>query len=232
MKSQPGKVSAWAERLASVEAAAITGIAFSLLYVLSLQLIRSGLPAWDASPAEVEAVLLDDSRRRSVLLGYSLTPFTAASFLWFIAVIRRRIPVEEGFVSTVFVAGGTVFVALYLVGTSMVGAPYYVNAQLGASLLGGPALETVRAIGYGVIFVQAIRVQVLIILSASTLGRRSGVMPRWLVAAGYLVGAAQVVNATLFEPLVIWFPLWVLTASAFMLLRRDRLGAAEASTSA
>jgi hypothetical protein len=216
-----------AERVSSVEAAGITGIAFAVLYVLSLRLITSGLPAWDAGTAEVESALADPGRRRSVLVGYSLTPFAAASFLWFVAVIRRRIPAQESFVSTVFVAGSTVFVALYLVGTSMVGAPYYVNAELGATLISAPALETVRAVGYGLVFVQAIRVQVLVILSASTLGRRSHVMPRWLVAVGYLIGIIQVVNATLFEPLVLWFPLWVLTASVFVLLRRGRLAPRE-----
>jgi len=209
----------WRQRLVSLEAAAATGIGFAVLFVASVVLMRVGLPDWDASEAEIESALQDQDAQRTVLLGYSLSPFAAIAFLWFVAVLRRRIPAQDRFVSTVFVSGGSVFVTLYLVAASLLGAPAYVQLAQGTAPLDDAFLLGLQSVAYGLMFVIGTRIQVLVVLSATAMGRYFGVFPRWLVVLGYLVALIQVVNVALFDLMVFAFPVWVVAVSVVLLVK-------------
>ncbi len=223
--SQPAaradRAARWREQLVSIEAAAVSGLLFSGLYVASVTVIRRALPPPGATSAEAAAVIADPQTHEAMRFGYALVPFAAVSFFWFMAVLRRRMPVEDQFASTVFVAGGTSFAVLYLVAASLVAAPFASTAS-GAGLPAVETLASLRSIANGLVFVLAIRLQTLVILSSNSVARKYGLFPRWLLWAGTAIAVVQVVNVALFEPLALTFPIWVGLISATLLVRRRR----------
>ena len=56
-------------------------------------------------------------------------------------------------------------------------------------------------------------------LVTSTIGLRTGFLPRWLIVAGYLGGLVFLLSVTYVESLVLIFPAWV-TAVSVVILRR------------
>lgn len=74
----------------SIEAAAIAGIAYAVLTVLAM--IRlSRFSRLDLGDEEL-AQWFDDGRHQAWLIGaLSLASVAAIAFLWFVAVIRRRL---------------------------------------------------------------------------------------------------------------------------------------------
>ena len=76
-------------QLKTPKAAAIAGIAFSLLsllLLLILWLLRTSIPA---DPLEPGAWLATDTR--AVTVALNLVPFAGVAFLWFIGVLRDRL---------------------------------------------------------------------------------------------------------------------------------------------
>jgi len=213
----------WRRRLTSVEAAALSGVLFAAFYLASLLLGRQGVVGFDEAPSEVAARIAAAEGRDEMLAGYVLASFAAIAFIWFVAVLRRRIPADERFVTTVFVAGSTIFIALYLAAMSVVAGPHYVESQEDVSFLQPETLMSLQSVTYGLLFVVAPRIQVLVIISATAIGRRHEVFPGWLVLVSYLIAAIQLVNFTLFEPLLLLFPLWVATVGLVLMRGRARL---------
>ena len=88
--------------LKTPRAAGIAGIVFSILFIVSLVLIRISVPA---NPQEAGAWLSDG--QKTVSLALHLLPFAGIAFLWFIGVLRDRIgPYEDRFFATVFLGSG------------------------------------------------------------------------------------------------------------------------------
>lgn len=211
---------AWRERAVSLEAVAVTGVLFAVLFVASVTLMQAGLPDLGMSLAEFEDTYNDPNARRLVMIGYALAPFAAVTFLWFVGVVRRRIPPEDQFVATVFVLSSAVFVALFLVAASLVGGPFYLQPRGEDFVIDASTLMAMQTAAYGLVFVIGIRVQVLIVLTATAAGRIHHTIPRWLIITGYTVAVVQTVNVSFFQPLVLTFPLWVVAVSLTMLVRR------------
>ena len=84
--------------LKTPRAAAIAGIAFSLLLFLILWLLRTSIPA---DPLEPGAWLATDTKAITVALN--LVPFAGIAFLWFIGVLRDRLgQLEDAFLPPCF----------------------------------------------------------------------------------------------------------------------------------
>src|SRR5258705_11602089 len=92
-------------QLKTPKAAAIAGIAFSLLLLLILWLLRTSIPA---DPLEPGAWLATDTRAITVALN--LVPFAGVAFIWFIGVLRDRLrhALDRRFSHRVF--GGAFFI--------------------------------------------------------------------------------------------------------------------------
>src|SRR5215208_502685 len=105
-------------QLKTPKAAAIAGIAFSLLLLLILWLLRTSIPA---DPPEPGAWLATDTR--AVTVALNLVPFAGIAFLWFIGVLRDRLAqLEDRFFATVFFGSGLLFLATLFVAATIVGA--------------------------------------------------------------------------------------------------------------
>ncbi len=90
------------QRFESIEAAAIAGLAFAGLAFVASTLL-SARPGASASAGEISAWYGNADNRVSIVTALVLTTFAAIAFLWFIAVIRRRVGErEDQFFATVF----------------------------------------------------------------------------------------------------------------------------------
>ena len=88
--------------LKTPRAAAIAGIVFSILLIISLVLIRISVPA---DPQEAGTWLSGGGK--TISLALNLLPFAGIAFLWFVGVLRDRIgSYEDRFFATVFLCSG------------------------------------------------------------------------------------------------------------------------------
>src|SRR5262249_15002034 len=141
-------------QLKTPRAAAIAGIAFSVLLIVILAMLRSAVPA---DPLESGAWLVTDSNRAAVALN--LIPFAGVAFLWFIGVLRARLGHQEDrFFATVFLGSGLLFLAMLFVSATIIGALVLVYNSLPASnFFNSPAFHLVRAIAFIVMNVYAVK---------------------------------------------------------------------------
>jgi hypothetical protein len=54
-------------------------------------------------------------------------------------------------------------------------------------------------------------------LVSSTIGRRTGFLPRWFIALGVLGALTMLLSVSFFEPLALVFPAWVAIVSVLLL---------------
>ncbi len=154
------------------------------------------------------------------------TPRAAGiAFLWFIGVVRDRLGEhEDRFFSTVTLGSGLLFVAMVFASTAIAGG----LLATASAELAEDAERGLAAFGRGVIFqisnVYALRMGGVFMLSLGTVWLRTGLMPRWLVVATYLLalGMLVIVNLSLWVTLI--FPAWVLVVSFHVLFRPSSAG--------
>jgi hypothetical protein len=207
------------------QAAGIAGIVFSVLLGAAIVLIGVSVPT---DPAAAETWLTDPSKREVVTLALNLVPFAGIAFLWFIGVIRDRLGQhEDRLFATVFLGSGLLFVGML-----------FVAAAVAAGLLGDPAIESGEApsaevwgLGRRITFT-VLQVYSIRILSTTAIGRRTRIIPKWLVAAGIAAGVLLLVGSSLSTWVNLVLPLWVLIVSVFILVNSAdaELGAPDAST--
>ncbi len=77
----------------------------------------------------------------------------------------------------------------------------------------------VWGVGIAVLLGVVPKIQALFVFSTSTLGLRTGILPRWLIALSVIVGVGLLINIALFTTSVYIFPAWVLAVSLVLLIR-------------
>ncbi len=111
--------------LSSVEAAALAGLGAAVLLTLSVYLLGRQ-PGVGGSAEDLEWYG-DSGNRFTVFLGLNLAPFGVVAFLWFMAVIRRRLGErEDQFFATVFFGSGIAFGLLAITAAVCAAAPTFV----------------------------------------------------------------------------------------------------------
>jgi len=208
------------ERVRSVEAAAVAGIVFVILYSAALVLLFRQ-PDPTASNGEIAEWYADSTNRRSVILGLNLAIFSGIAFLWFIGVIRRRVgDREDRFFATVFLGSGFLFIGSMLVGSTALASGALAHEFLDGQLLDGADLAVTGGLGGGMLLVVVPRVQGVFVISTSTLSARTEAIPQWLTVFGYLIALVMMVVPIMLEPLGFAFPIWVAVTSVVLLVRR------------
>jgi hypothetical protein len=193
--------------------AAIAGIAFGVLLLLAMTMLRIAL-----AEDSLQALRADGQRRALIQLSLNLVPFAGIAFLWFIGVVREQLgEVEDRLFSTVFLGSGLLFLAMLFVGTVTSAtlmemlASQHVNAEI---------FVYGRSNTHGLMSVYAMRMAAVFTLSVSTLGLRTAGLPRWLSFLGYLVALILLVAAGEHRWTQLVFPAWVLLVSVVILLTR------------
>jgi hypothetical protein len=214
-----------ARAIRTPRAAALAGIAFSLLFALALVLVRTAVPA---DPDDAEQWLSDGSRHDAVLLGLGLVPFAGIAFLWFIGVVRDRVgEAEDRFFATAFLGGGLLFVGMLFVASAVAGGLIVAAETNADTILESGAWEFGRETTYELMVVYALRMAAVWTLAICTILLRTRLAPRWLVASGYAIAIVLLLTAGSFAWVELLFPAWVMALSLHVLVTSFR-GRAEA----
>jgi len=209
-----------ARAIRTPRAAALAGIAFSVLFTAALVLVRSAVPA---DPADAGQWLTDSSRRDAVMLALGLVPFAGIAFLWFIGVIRDRVgAAEDRFFATVFLGSGLLFVGMLFVASSVAAGLVAASGDHADSLLSSGAWAVGRSATHELIVVYAMRMAAVFTLAASTILMRTRVAPRWLVVSGYAIAVLLLITVGHFAWIELVFPAWVLVLSVYVLVTSFR----------
>jgi hypothetical protein len=215
--AQPGPV---ARAMRTPRAAALAGIAFSVLFAVALALVRSAVPA---DPGDAEEWLSDGSRRDAVKLGLALVPFAGIAFLWFVGVVRDRVgEAEDRFFATAFLGSGLLFVAMLFTASAVAGGLIVAAEKNADTILASGAWEFGRETTYELMVVYATRMAAVFTLAISTILLRTRLAPRWLVASGYAIAVVLLLTAGSFAWVELLFPAWVMALSLHVLVTSFR----------
>jgi hypothetical protein len=190
----------------------VAGLLFSALITTSLGLMRLD-PLSESAGTAGGPVHISDTW----LVALYLIPFAGIAFLWFIAVLRRRIGRgEDQFFATAFLGSGLLFIAmLFAAGAAATAA--VAAAQSGDERGVDPAFLFGRSLASALFYVFTIKMAAVFMLVSSTIGRRTGFLPRWFVIVGTIGAVVMLLSVGFFEPLALIFPAWVAVVSILIL---------------
>ena len=204
----------------SIEAAAFAGLVFAVTSSVSLTILTSA-PDPTTPDAEITAWYADTTNRDSTTIGLYLAVIAAISFLWFIAVIRRRVgDREDRFFATVFLGSGILLTGVMLIGSAVI-ASAAITADIGQGQILDPMiLMALNGIGTTLLLVVLLRLQAVFIMATSTLTLRTRALNRWLSYLGYGIALIIFVMPIVREPIGLAFPIWVGILSAALITRK------------
>jgi hypothetical protein len=212
-------------RLETPRAAVVAGLVFSLLFVTSMLLIRERPPP-GSSAKKIADFYLQQDTGRVTLVGLFLVPFAGIAFVWFIAAIRSHLGErEDRFFATVFLGSGLLFAGMLFAASASAGALIAAVKLQGQPPPDANTFLLARALGFAFLFIFAVRAAAIFMLVASTIGLRTGFLPRWLIFAGYAAGLVFLLVVTYVEWLILLLPAWVIAVS-LVILRARRSGPA------
>lgn len=181
------------------------GLAFAVLFVVG------AVPATDtwsdnATDQEVIDWYASGSNRIGQLVGFYLATAAGLAFLVFSVGLSQLLP--RASISRLFRALSQLFVTFMMAGMTAIAT---VSASV--EIPGLPEVEdaallrTIESLGFGLILVGGLAAAGAAVAVASFGLRGTGVLPSWLVVAGYVSGAVLLVGGVLFLPavlLVLW----------------------------
>jgi hypothetical protein len=199
-------------------AAAIAGLLFSLLMIISLGIIRSALPDAPAEQGSVNARF-----GHEITLALHLVPFAGLAFLWFVGVLRNRMgAAEDQFFGTVFLGSGLLFVACLFAATAVAAA------VLGSSHA-GPGEQVsrevyyfARQVGYAFLNIFGIRMAGVFIFSTCIISLRTRIFPRWIAFSGFACGLALLLVISNWLWIAMLFPVWTILVSVHILVAQRK----------
>jgi hypothetical protein len=201
-------------RMTTPRAAAIAGILFSILLIVSLALVRISVPA---NPQDAGIWL--SSNWKNVSLALNLLPFAGIAFLWFIGVVRDRLGQhEDRFFATVFLGSGLLFLAMLFTSAAVAGGVISMYGVAPGQLIDSGLYNFGRVITYEIMNVYTMRMAGVFMITTCTLSLRTGIFPRWMAYLGLVLALFLLLTTGSFYwgPLV--FPLFVLLISVYILL--------------
>jgi hypothetical protein len=204
-------------RTAAMRAAAM-GMVHSILFLAALGLM-STVPGPASPNAEIVEFYSSENRRRVVLVGLYLMPLAGVAFMWFIVSLRTWIsansPRENILYSNMQLVSGIIFTALFFASaaaTSITAA----SVQYSDSGIDPVVARQFPEYGNALLLVFAIRMAAIFVFSTTAIGRSTGILPRWFLWVGYVVGIFLLLSVTFSWWLVLVFPSWVLVLSGLL----------------
>lgn len=210
------------EQFRSIESAAIAGVVYAVLTLVALTLLRR-LPDLTLSDDAIASWFNDTANRSMLVVALNLVSIASVAFLWFVAVIRRRIGErEDRFFATVFLGSAILYLVTYIAGAVALAAPAVAASVYDGATVDQDTATLTIGTANAMLLIIGPRMQALFMLSTSTLVLRTGVMPRWLAYIGYATGILLFLFPLVSQPLGIVFPLWVLVVSITIGLTRPQ----------
>lgn len=209
----------------------LTGILFAALFVVSLVLIYT-TPRLSASDEEITAFYAGSSTLL-VTVGLNLVPLAGIAFLWHAhatrLLIRSFTPSPSAVPYGLQLVSGVLFVVLVFAGMASAGSVALLKDLTDAPLPSTDFIRGVLAVGYGMVFVYAIRGAGMYALTTTTLLRQIGIMPTWLGVVSYLLAIFLLVNTTLHPVVVLLLPTWIVIVALVVFIRAGRVAEPAAS---
>jgi hypothetical protein len=211
--------------------AAVSGLVFVVLFVVALVLVHR-TPALGDPDAVYSAFYANGGDQILVAIGLYLVPFAGIAFLWHMTAIRNVLdsftPAPSTMAHGLNLLAGVIFVTLMFAGTAAVGAVAF-GVYFGHAPVEDPATaRALTGVGYGLVFVFAVRGAGMFAITTTTLLRNAGVLPRIPAVVAYLFAAFLLFAVTNNPVAVLVFPAWVVLISVF-LLRHSRRRTAPAA---
>jgi hypothetical protein len=212
----------------------VLGLLFSALFVLALVLVDRS-PGLAVPDADYAAFYTAGGARTLVTVGTSLVPFAGIAFLWHLTtlrlLVRAHTPEPSAIPDGLQLLSGMMFVVLLFVGVGAAGATALLMDLTNVPLPSVGIARSLSGLGYGMVFVYAIRGAGMYVITTTTLLRRAGLLPRWAALLAYVM-AAVLLLATTFNPAVVLvFPAWVVLVSVVVLAGARRGEPHSATTS-
>lgn len=200
--------------LRTPRAAAVAGIVFSLLMMLTFALVWSAIPADPLEPGAWLATSLD-----RVSLALSVMPFAGVAFLWFIGVVRDRLGVrEDRFFASVFLGSGLLFLGLMFIAAAITGAIITTYTIMPGELVKSASFPIARSFAFIIVNFYAIKMAAVFMVMTSTLALRTNFIAQWLAILGYVLAACLLIGSQWLYWAFAMFPLWVLVLSIYILV--------------
>ena len=207
-------------RAEAPRAAGIAGLVFAALMTASLVMLRRH-PGTNSTAEEIAKWYLADNERRVSLVGLYLVPFAGIAFLWFSAAIRHNLRAfHDRFFDTVLLGTALLFVAMLFAAGAAAGSLFAVVEFRGAPAPTPDAVGIARGLAYTFFYVDALRAAAVFMIVTSTVGLRSGVLPRWLTVSGIVLAIVMLVSVSFIALIPLLFPAWVAVLSIRILRRR------------
>jgi len=201
-------------------AAAVAGIIFTVLFTISMVLMRLAIPE-ELSGSNTATWLQGNTT--TITLALTLVPFAGIAFLWFMGVVRDRLgKMEDQFFSTVFSGSGLLFLAMIFASAAIAGGILSSYAIEPNTLAKSGVLIFGRAMMYTIMKVYAVRMAGVFMVALATLWMRTGVMPRVFVFLSYALALVLLVSSDITSWLILVFPAWVFVISVFILVESLR----------
>ena len=193
-------------------AAAVAGIAFSVLLTAAFVLVRLAVPR---DPEEAGSWLSEGGKRDAVIVALNLLPFAGIAFLWFIGVVRDRIgDSEDRLFATVFLGSGLLFIAMLFATGAIAGGLVLTASERPAAGVWSFGRRTI----YTLFTVYSMRMAAVFTISTTTIATRLRIAPRWLTVVGLATGAILLTTAGTVPWIELVFPTWVLVFSVHILV--------------
>lgn len=204
-------------RLRAPKAAAIAGIIFAILLITSMVLLLIALPE---NPRDSIAWL--STNRHNLLLALNLIPFAGIAFLWFMGVVRDYLgDKEDQFFATVFFGSGLLFLAILFITTALTGTMILLSETQPDLLITSGIYNLSWILSRNLMYVYAIKMAGVFMISTSSLFIRTRVLPRWMTLLGYLLAAIMIFRIRQIDRVgwvFLGFPLWIFLVSIYILI--------------
>jgi hypothetical protein len=205
----------------------ISGILFAGLFVVAIVFVHS-TPTLSASDAEITAYYASGSTLL-VSVGLYLIPFAGIAFLWHAhctrLLIESRTPSPSAIPYGLQLVSGVLFVVLLFAGTASAGAVALLKDLTTAPLPSADFVRGMLAVGYGMVFVYALRGAGMYALTTTTLLRNTKIMPTWLAVLSYLLAAFLLLSTVMHPVAMLVFPSWIVIMSVVVFIRAGRVAA-------
>jgi hypothetical protein len=203
----------------------ISGVLFAALFVVAVVLVGS-TPNLSASDADITAYYASNSTLLATV-GLYLIPFAGIVFLWHAHCTRLLIETRTVAPSAIpyglQLVSGVLFVVLLFAGTASAGAVALLKDLTSAPLPSADFVRGMLAVGYGMVFVYALRGAGMYALTTTTLLRQAGIMPKWVGLISYLLAAFLLLSTVMHPVAMLIFPTWVVIASLVIFIRAGRV---------
>jgi hypothetical protein len=154
--------------------------------------------------------------------------FAGIAFIWFVVAPRmwvdgtaRRVNI---LLSNIQLVSGIVYVALFFAAaasTSVLAA----SVEFSDGDIDPIVAQQFPQFGNTLVLVFALRMAAMFVLTTSTIGRTSRVVPPWFAWSGYVVAVFLLLSASLQTWMALVFPIWLLVLSVILLRKARRIRA-------